>query len=117
MLDPAKVLETMQASINMGQNSQAALSQPFIQGASKIQMSGPETASAVLKTVTQSSDTMLSNMKGIFNGLQDNVTAHQTKQAEEPPKDFNVAMNDLRETMAKGFPGEMADFFSKVPKM
>nr|AAT90792.1 conserved hypothetical protein [uncultured proteobacterium QS1] len=117
MLDPAKVLEAMRAGVNMGQSSQASLSQPFIQGASKIQMSGPEAASSVLKNVTQSSDSMLSNMKGIFNSLQDNVTDHQTMQTEEHPKDFNVAMSDLRETIAKGFPGEMADFFSKVPKM
>ena len=117
MLDPAKLLETMQASVNMGQNSQASLSKTFLQGVSKIKMSGPDTASSVLNSITQSGDSMLSSMKGIFDGLQANVSDHQTMQAEENPKDFNSAMNDLRETIAKGFPGEMADFFSKLPKM
>ncbi|KRW62589.1 DUF6277 family protein [Pseudomonas sp. TTU2014-080ASC] len=117
MLDPAKLLETMQASLNMGQSSQASLSKTFLQGVNDIKMSGPDTASSVLKSVTQSGDSMLNNMKGIFDGLQANVSDHQAMQAKEIPKDFNSAMNDLRETIAKGFPGEMAEFFSKLPKM
>ena len=117
MLDPAKILETMKAGGSLGQNSQSSLSQPFIQGVSNIQMSGPDAAKSVMSNVTSSCDDMFGNMKEIFNGLQANVTAHQKMQTAEQPKDFNVSMGDLRTTVAKGFPNEIAHFFSKVPKL
>lgn len=77
MLDPAKILETMKAGGNLGTNSQSSLSQPFMQGVSNIQMSGPDAAKSVMSNVTKSCDDMFGNMKGIFNGLQSNVNAHQ----------------------------------------
>ncbi|EOV5094245.1 DUF6277 family protein [Serratia marcescens] len=117
MLDPAKILETMQAANQLGQNSQSSLSRPFMQGVSNIQMSGPDAAKSVMSNVTKSCDDMFGNMKDVFNGLQSDITAHQKMQTNAQPKDFNVSMNDLRKTVSKGFPGEMADFFSKVPKI
>ncbi|MEE4410195.1 MULTISPECIES: DUF6277 family protein [unclassified Serratia (in: enterobacteria)] len=117
MLDPAKIFETMKAGGSLGQNSQSSLSQPFMDGVSNIQMSGPDAAKSVMSNVTKSCDDMFGNMKGIFNGLQSNVTAHQKMQTSEQPKDFNVPMDDLRPTIAKGFPNEMANFFTKVPKL
>lgn len=117
MLDPAKILETMKAGGNLGAKSQSSLSQPFMQGVSNIQMSGPDAAKSVMSNVTKSCDDMFSHMKDIFNGLQSNVDAHQKMQTSEQPKDFEVSMDDLRPAIAKGFPREVADFFSKVPKL
>ncbi|EIM18740.1 DUF6277 family protein [Pseudomonas chlororaphis] len=117
MLDQAKVLEAMQSAVNMGHRSSASLGDSFVQGASKMQMSGSDAARSVLNHVTQSSDTMLGSMKGIFKGLQDDLTSHQTMQAQEQPKDADVNMSDLRDTIAKGLPSEMADFFSKLPRL
>lgn len=117
MLDPAKVLEAMQSAVNLGQSSSASLAASFLHGASKMQFSGPNAARSVMNHVTQSSDTMLGNMKRIFKDLQDDVTSHQDMQAKEQPMDADVNMRDLRDTMAKGVPSEVADFFSKLPKM
>lgn len=117
MLDSAKVLEAMQSAVDRGHSSSASLGGSFVQGAGKMKMSGPDAARSVLNHVTQSSEAMLGNMKGIFKGLQDDVTSHQTMQAKEQPKDASVTMNDLRDTIAKGLPSEMADFFSKLPKL
>lgn len=117
MLDPAKLFETLQAGNQLGQNSTSSLNQPFMQGVSNIQLSGPDAAKSVMGNVTNACDTMFGNMKGVFNGLQANVTAHQKMQTGEQPQDFNATMDDLRKTIAKGFPQEMADFFAKVPKI
>ncbi|EHO4509655.1 hypothetical protein M8Q70_000578 [Salmonella enterica] len=117
MLDPAKIFEIMQAGNKLGHDSQSKLSQPFMKGVSNIQMSGPNAAKSVMSNVTKSCDDMFGNMKEVFNGLQSDITAHQEMQAHRQPKDFNVSMNDLRKTVSKGFPSEMADFFSKVPKL
>lgn len=117
MLDPAKIHQTMQSGGSLGQNSQSSLSQPFMQGVSNIQMSGPDAAKSVMSNVTKSCDEMFGNMKGIFNGLQADVNAHQKMQTGEQPQDFDVPMGDLRPTVAKGFPGEIAQFFTKVPKL
>lgn len=117
MLDPTKIFEAMQTGVNLGTNSQSSLSQPFMKGVSNIQMSGPDAAKSVMSNVTKSCDVMLGNMKDVFNGLQANVNEHQRMQTGEQPKDFNVSMDDLRSTIAKGFPNEMEDFFSKVPKL
>ena len=68
MLNPAKILETMKAGGNLGTNSQSSLSQPFMQGVSNIQMSGPDAAKSVMSNVTKSCDDMFGNMKGILMG-------------------------------------------------
>lgn len=117
MLDPAKIFETMKAGSDLGKNSQTSLSQPFMQGVSNIEMSGPDAAKSVMTNVTQSCDEMFSNMKEVFNGLQANTTAHQKMQSAEQPKDFSAQMDDLRTAISKGFPKEISDFFSGVPKL
>lgn len=117
MLDPENIFKTMKSGSQMGQDSQSSLSQPFMQGVSNIEMSGPDAANSVMKNVSKSCDDMFGNMKGIFNGLQANVTAHQKMQSAAQPKDFNVSMTDLRPTVARGLPHEFSDFFSKVPKL
>ena len=53
----------------------------------------------------------------MFDGLQDNLDAHQKMQQAERPKDFGTAMKDLRSTLSAGFPEEMKNMFDKMPKI
>lgn len=117
MLDPKNIKDVMQSSSGMGQQAQADLQQPFVQGMQNMEMSGADAARNIMQSVNQSCQTMMNDMNKILNGLQDNVDAHQKMQREEQPKDFETAMSDLRATLSNGFPEEMRNLFDKVPKI
>ncbi|WP_422527439.1 DUF6277 family protein [Serratia fonticola] len=117
MLDPKNIKDVMQSSSGLGQQAQADLQQPFVQGMQNMEMSGADAARNIMQSVNQSCKTMMDDMNKILNGLQDNVDAHQKMQREERPKDFEKAMSDLRATLSNGFPEEMKSLFDKVPKI
>jgi hypothetical protein len=117
MLNPQELMKVLEAASKMGTSAQSSLSQPFIQGVSNIQMSGPNAASDIISHVSGACNSMFSSMNSVFDGLQSNVTAHQAQQQGKQPKDFTTATDDLRPTVSRGFPKEMEAFFSKVPKI
>lgn len=117
MLDPKVLHSVMNQSANLGNNAQTELQKPFIQGMQTMEMSGSDAARSIMDTVNQSCMKMIEDMNNVFSGLQDNVDAHQKMQQAEKPKDFDTAMNDLREKLSTGFPQEMKNLFDKMPKL
>ncbi len=117
MLDPKVLHSVMNQSANLGNNAQNELQKPFIKGMQNMEMSGSQAARNIMNTVNQSCMQMIQDMNNVFNGLQDNVDAHQKMQQSEKPKDFDSAMNDLREKLSTGFPEEMKNMFDKMPKI
>lgn len=117
MLDPNTIKGLMQKSSDLSQQAQSDLQKPFINGIQNMEMSGADAAKSIMQSVNQSCQAMMDDMNKLLNGLQDNVDAHQKMQSEERPKDFETAMNDLRNTLSNGFPEEMKNMFDKVPKL
>lgn len=116
MFNPAQIFQVMKSASSMGAGSQAGLSAPFMQGLSSMQMSPAEGAAAVMSNVSDTCGNMLSSLNSMTKGLQSDVAAKQAAQAAARPEDFDVTIQDLRPTVAKGFPSELASFFSNLPK-
>lgn len=117
MLDPKVLHSIMNQSASLGSDAQSELKKPFITGLQNMEMSGSDAARTIMNTVNQSCMKMINDMNGVFDGLQDNVDAHQKMQQTEKPKDFDTAMSDLREKLSTGFPEEMKSLFDKMPKL
>lgn len=117
MLDPKNVQSVLRFSTESGNNSASELQKPFMEGVENMSMSGSDASRSILKNVNQSCDQMMKEMGKMFDGLQDNLDAHQKMQQAERPKDFDTAMKDLRTTLSSGFPEEMKSMFDKMPKI
>lgn len=117
MLDPKHLQSVLEKSAKLSQDAQEKMTTPFSEGMSKMEINGADSARDIMQTVNRQCQSILNDMNGILRDLQDNVDAHQKMQSAEVPKDFQQAMNDLRETTAKGFPEELSSFFDRVPKV
>lgn len=117
MLDPKNMQNVLKSAAELGQQSQADLQAPFMKGLQNMEMSGADAARTIMQSVNKSCETMMKDMNKVLAGVQDNVDAHQKMQSEERPKDFETAMNDLRNTLSNGFPEEMKSMFDNLPKI
>lgn len=116
MINPTQIFQVMKSASSMGAGSQSELSAPFMQGLSSMNMSASEGAASVISNVSNTCGSMLSKLNSMTNGIQSDVAVKQATQAAARPEDFDVTKQDLRPTVATGFPSELASFFSNLPK-
>lgn len=117
MLDPKNLQSVLNFSTESGNDATSELQKPFMEGIEKMSMSGSDASRSILKNVNQSCSQMMQEMSKMFDGLQDNIDAHQKMQQAERPKDFDTAMKDLRTSLSSGFLEEMKAMFDKLPKI
>ncbi|WP_101505752.1 DUF6277 family protein [Erwinia sp. B116] len=117
MLDPKAIIATIEAAMSQVQGAHASLSQQFMSGVSGMNLSGSDSASAVMDSTSQSCRQMMEQMEKTFASLQSNLDAHQAMQRQEVTADFNQQKNDLRDTLARGFPAEDPAFLQGKPRL
>ncbi|AOK29365.1 hypothetical protein WS67_12570 [Burkholderia singularis] len=113
MIDPKEIFSACSDSHAYGQNASSSMAEPFISSISDMSVASSSNASNLIGHVQQVGGKMLDHMSNIKSAVDRQVAAHQDAQQRQRTYDFNVNMNDLRPTVAVGFPQEMpSNFFA-----
>ena len=93
------------------------LSAPFLAGASSASIDSAANVSAIIAGAHRIGAHLLEQMTSLKKTSDDELAAHQAAQKAEQTYDFVTGMDDLRNTIARGFPEEMAERFFSVFNM
>ena len=114
MIDPKEIQAVFSAAHEFSRKTNETLSAPFLAGAADMSIASAANVSAIVSGAQAIGTKMLSQMTSLKESIDQQVFMHQDAQARQQTHDFTTNMNDLRETVARGFPNEMTDqFFSQ----
>jgi hypothetical protein len=113
MIDAKVIMETIKSGVAMTQKVQSSVSEQFMAATDSLNLPGDATAGAVVGESQSACKSMSAQMDSTFAALKSDLQAHQQKQQEAMPQDFNVGKSDLRDKPARGFPGEDPNYQAK----
>jgi hypothetical protein len=113
MFDPKETQAAFAAAHEFNKKTAESMSAPFLTGASNATIDSAANVNAIIFGAKNIGAQMLEQMTSIKNSADAQLAAHQLAQRQQKTYDFVTNMDDLRNTIAQGFPQEMGDqFFS-----
>jgi hypothetical protein len=113
MFDPTETQAAFASAHEFNKKVAESMSAPFLAGSDTATIDSAAMVSAIIFGAQNIGAQMLAQMVSIKNTTEAQLAAHQLAQRQQKSYDFAVNMDDLRNTIAQGFPQEMADqFFS-----
>jgi hypothetical protein len=117
MIDPKEIHAAFPSAEDIHQKIAETLSASFLASAPDMSIDSAANASAIASSAEDIGAKSLERMMSLKQSINQQVRAHQQAQRARQPHDFTPDMNDLRQTVAHGFPQEMADeFFARFDK-
>jgi protein-tyrosine-phosphatase len=113
MFDPTETQAAFASAHEFNKKTTESMAAPFLAGSGNATIDSASTVSAIILGSQNVGAQMLAQMVSIKNSNEAQLAAHQLAQRQQKTYDFVTNMDDLRNTIAQGFPEEMADqFFS-----
>jgi hypothetical protein len=96
MLDPKKIIATIESAMQQATQAQAGLQSSFMSTVPSMAVEGPGNAAGVMSAIAQACQDMAAKMEGTRQVMDADVAAHQAAQAAQQPADFDVTARPVR---------------------